>query len=156
MRRKERGKKKNFPLVSHKKTRGGREEGGKLSFPTPSKLTHWGIKKSFKIEIEFVISDSGKKTSSTAAQIPSIYTTLYYALFYTGEARCRQIVPLFMQSDFLEEEEEGLRPTLKKTRYSAASEMVRVSPTIRAILSHLRQYGFYFFALWELKRPLRS
>ena len=62
-----------------------------------------------------------------------------------------------MQSDFLEEEEEeGLRPTLKKTRYSAASEMVRISPTIRAILSHLRQYGFYFFALWELKRPLRS
>ncbi len=61
MRRKEKGEKEELPSGFPQKNK-RREEWGKLSFPTPSKLTHWGIKK-FK-DRNRILSDSGGKTSS--------------------------------------------------------------------------------------------
>ncbi len=85
MRRKEEGGKRRrtslwFPTK--------KQEEEKLSFPTLSKLTQWGIEKSFKIEIEFFRTLGGKNAQLVlaAAQIPSIYTTLYCIMlvFYGG------------------------------------------------------------------------
>ncbi len=76
MRRKERGKKEELPSGFPQKNK-RREEGGKLSFPTLSKLTHWGIEKSFKIEIEFFRILGGKTPSYYCSPNPEY---LYHAI----------------------------------------------------------------------------